>query len=477
MADLLPRMTPRIPLLLPPTCVRRSECHRAMFLVDSPDSEQYLLGREPCGVAAASSQTPHIREPIDCDVRLSEGFESGGGAMKGSWILGICLTVLLLSLTAHGATAGRNADGALIMHTNDAYTYSVGTKCTTPLARPATCEEAITRSGKAVRPVVWALMAFDSLASPAVTVVYFGLEMDEVCIDPAEISWSWCSPTGVVPSQVVSAEWPGDGESATVGWRVAVTQNLFPFLYMRIDEELCGEPGAYISTSINHVGGYAAFIDDSNPPVEDRIAQFGTVRWYEQGSNDCPVAQAEACCFEDASCMSLLAIDCETQGGTPYGAGSTCDPNPCMLPCCLPGGICELLDEISCAAHGGIADTTTIACDPNPCSQPSRGACCFGAFDCEILSEWDCAMLGGTWHGADSPCLPNPCLQEPRGACCSPTGNCYLTTRWTCLQLGFSWRGAHSSCVPNSCPTNWEKQPAPSARAPLTWGHLKAIFR
>jgi hypothetical protein len=43
---------------------------------------------------------------------------------------------------------------------------------------------------------------------------------------------------------------------------------------------------------------------------------------------DCP--DAEACCFPDGACEMLAEFGCNQQGGQAQGAGTHCDPNPCV---------------------------------------------------------------------------------------------------------------------------------------------------
>lgn len=44
----------------------------------------------------------------------------------------------------------------------------------------------------------------------------------------------------------------------------------------------------------------------------------------------------EACCFDDGSCQMLVAADCTAQGGTPMGAGTTCDTVVCEVVATTP---------------------------------------------------------------------------------------------------------------------------------------------
>ncbi len=183
------------------------------------------------------------------------------------------------------AYAGRNANGALIVHTNDAYSYSAATACTTPYAEPASCAAAITRSDKSSGTVVWLLAAFPDTSNPAVSVIYFGIDYDDVNLDPGS-SYKSCGPAGTV--EVPDGGWPYTGRGNSVALGSPVTGDLlFPFYVFRIDG---GTEGSYFSTAANPTGGYAAFVDDSNPPVMDTVTRSGTIRWFAAGSNSCPAS-------------------------------------------------------------------------------------------------------------------------------------------------------------------------------------------
>ncbi|MBM3287187.1 MAG: hypothetical protein FJY88_07545 [Candidatus Eisenbacteria bacterium] len=385
----------------------------------------------------------------------------------------ILLALGIMALICTPAMAGVNANGAIIVHTNDAYTYSAGTRCTTPLARPATCQETITQTNRdATRSVLWFLWAFLPDATPRVTTVYFGMNMDMTCLDPTEFTWAWCSPTGVTPSQDVSAGWPGDGESATVGWPVAITQNLYPFMVIRAGVELCGPPStAYICSSINHVGGYAAFVDDSNPPVTDNVNRFGCVRWYEPGYVNCPeiAIVRGACCYPSGLCVLLQQQEC-LPPGVYLGNDTVCEPqNPCPQPgaCCdLVTGDCAYVLREACLPPRQFLGEG-IACAPqNPCPQP--GACCdLATGDCYFIQQADC-IAPRVWYGG--PCLPqNPCPEPPHtGACCFQDGTCRVITEAECTAAGgFLWV-IDEDCV-DDCP------PVPTENT--TWGKIKANYR
>ena len=74
-----------------------------------------------------------------------------------------------------------------------------------------------------------------------------------------------------------------------------------------------------------------------------------------------------ACCLQDQSCAVLLAADCQSQGGSYFGAGTTCVGVVCKLPpiggCCLADNTCVEVRAIECGALSGVYqgnDTTCI---------------------------------------------------------------------------------------------------------------------
>ncbi len=386
----------------------------------------------------------------------------------------LVLGAIASALLVPAAHAGKNANGALIVHTNDAYTYSTQTVCTFGnVGEPPSCEGAITRTDKDSGSVVWLLAAFPAGANPGVAVVYFGIDYDVMNLDPAA-SYRVCGPAGTV--EVPDGDWPYSGRGNSVAFGSPVVGDiLFPYYAFKIDDYSGGIGNPWFGTAINPTGGYAAFIDDSNPPLLDPCTRFGHVSWRAQGANDCPTAVPQACCFPGGACTEVLATDCLAQGGTPHDLGIGCDPNPCPLPCCFQNGTCAVLDRAACTADGGISDTTHASCEPNPCIQPPPGACCFGAFDCIIMNEPDCLGLNGSWY-ASSDCDPNPCPQEPLGACCSPGGICYLMNRWPCESIHFTWKGPGTSCSPSPCSAGSEKTSSPR-HLEVSWGRLRMLFR
>jgi hypothetical protein len=405
------------------------------------------------------------------------------------------LALLGLAVTCATAPAGPNFNGAIVVHTNDAYEYLSTTICTTPLGNPAACEAAITRTDKGSAAVVWLLASFPPNAIPRVAAVYFGVAFDETNLS-TEGRYGPCGPEGTI--ELPDAGWPGNASGNSVGFGTPVLgDTCFPFYFFVIDDGSGGPPASpTFCSAINPTGGYAAFYDTSFPPVRDEITRFGCVRWYGEGHNDCPGSLPESpCCNATTGACSLTpegscfppAVwhpdwqDCSPcPQPPPLGAccnpstgactltlqascpppkiwhpeWTSCSPNPCpqMGACCNPStGACTLTMEANCAPPK-IWHHEWTSCSPNPCPQPPQGACCnpsTGA--CSMTIEGNCASPR-IWHPEWTSCSPNPCPQPPQGACCNPsTGGCTITPEATC-PLPWIWHGDWTSCTPNPCP-------------------------
>lgn len=178
---------------------------------------------------------------------------------------------------------------------------------------------------------------------------------------------------------------------------------------------------------------------------------------------------AGACCIGD-ECQVVEEDLCIAEGGSYFGDGTDCDPNPCapLGACCDRFGLCGITTEDDCNApgeqtywHGG------QTCDPNPCV----GACCTDAGNCTLTSRYLCLVNGGDHHywGDGTVCEPNPC--EPHiGACCYGEQQCVVVTRWSCVEdCGCDYLGDGTDCDPDPCITT------PTDEA--TWGRIKLIYR
>lgn len=178
--------------------------------------------------------------------------------------------------------AGRNAGGALIVHTDDAVTYT-GTAdyCATNFL-PASCEAAITRTDKDENTpaVIWLLAAFPDTSSPAATAIQFGIEHNLPANEGYFERYAMCA-TLEMPDQ----GWPetGFGNLLSFG-STPKTDHLFPFYWFAA----YGFEGAHLGTRTYPSTDEAKFVDDGSPPGEDPITSFGTLRWGADGANNCP---------------------------------------------------------------------------------------------------------------------------------------------------------------------------------------------
>ena len=385
------------------------------------------------------------------------------------------LTALLLLLLFAGvATSGRNTGGALIVHTNNVVPYRcwLPDGCGEDYNDPGTCEDATTQIDVDYT-LVWFLAAFDEASDPSVTAIDFGLDYYLHDNDLDAYYW-YCGPEGTTSDP--DAGWPGDsgaGNTIKFGSPVEGTR-LFPFYYVCI----FAREGDYIGTRIHPSLGYAAFTDDGEPPVIDGCSRFGQARWGEPGYNECPAYPGDlvACCFDVGNCIYLTDDECDDFGGQSQGAGSVCDPNPCLPPidgaCCFEDGTCQILNRYECAHIGGLFQEEGTVCDPNPCPQPPQGACCMDDGGCVTETQNNCAGLAGAYRGDGTSCDPNPCPGV--GACCLESGHCILAWPTACLALGGIYLGREIDCDPNPCGTMDVHE---GQRIEATWGTIKARYR
>lgn len=199
----------------------------------------------------------------------------------------LCLFALSVMVVT-AAVGGKNADGSLVVHTDDAYNWTDGLCGEFDQWVPQDCGSLNTRTDRddydhELEPtLIWFIAAFSEEAEPAVTVVYFGVDHNL----PVFHHWRWgfCGPPGSL--EIPDVGWPeftSAGISVAFGTPIA-GDNLFPVYWFAV----WGHVSDHYCSTINPTGGYAAYVDDSHPPVIDEITRFGCVRWLEDGSNDCP---------------------------------------------------------------------------------------------------------------------------------------------------------------------------------------------
>lgn len=256
--------------------------------------------------------------------------------MKRILLGGLALLVVCTS----PVFAGKNDGGAMLVHTDDAVSWT-GTICN---QFDAVVPQDYTQLGTQtdlsdLDPVlIWFIAAFHESATPGVSVVFFGNDhnLPEFYITRA----GFCANGTTGSLEVPDTGWPDNpataGNSVAFGSPLVIGDTLFPFYYF----EVYGFTGAYFGSGINPTGGYAAFVDDSNPPVTDRTDKFGVVRWYVEGENSEPEPpRLGACCLstEAGGCVIALESDCQPTGatysGTYLGDDTVCEPGLCGA-CC-----------------------------------------------------------------------------------------------------------------------------------------------
>jgi hypothetical protein len=372
----------------------------------------------------------------------------GGGSFARSVLVPVLIAMASMAL-ASPARAGRNTNGRLVVHTDDSIVYTATADyCSTAL--PGMCEEFNANGNQGIEreQVIWLVAAFQPESSPGVTAIQFGINHN---LPAGQGYFTRCSVCGPWPLEFQDSGWPETGLGDVIGYGAPVYDHLFPFYWFAVFRE---DDGNYFGTRTYPVTNEAKFVDDSNPPVEDLIYIFGTVRWDGTGTTGCewgvphqgaccypdgtcqletimhceghylgddtvctpnPCQRPEACCFEDGSCRDMLAGDCATLDGFPLGEGTSCATDSCPpmpVACCFCDATCQMLLEADCIAQGGLPFGPGSECEEIQCAPPPAGACCFGQ-DCLLMDERCCGIAGGVFEGLGTLCDPNPCVETP----------------------------------------------------------------
>jgi hypothetical protein len=377
------------------------------------------------------------------------------------------LVLSALMLLGSAAQAGRNVNGAMLVHTDNSVTYtSTADYCTSTI--PPVCDDLNPNATLGIdrEQVIWLVAMFRPESSPGVTTLQFGIRHNLPAGQGYFTDYGACGP-GLL--ELPDSGWPESGFGNLVAYGVPVYSRAFPFYWFAV---FVDGPENYFGTRTYPSTNEAKFVDDGNPPVEDLCYSFGTVRWDGTGANDCPCCPDEgACCFPDGTCQALNPDSCAALGGTFQGTGTVCDPNPCGPPvgsCCLCSGECVVVSEVDCAAQGGEYWNFQPNCDPNPC--PAQiGVCCLPNGNCvEVYCIQQCTDQGGSFMGYGGSCTENPCAQ-PQEACCFADASCQFVTADECTLAGGNPQGYGTDCDPNDCPVT------PTERT--TWGRIKATYR
>jgi hypothetical protein len=251
----------------------------------------------------------------------------------------LCATLTILAICSSRALAGKNRDGALLVHTNDdAIYFTSADYCATAL--PATCDQLVATSHTPAgteEAIIWFLAAFDPVTTPAVTTIQFGITTN---LPPGAGYVAASGPCGPGTSlELPDAGFPDVGRGNLVSYTTPRTGLLWPFYWFAVRgrEGLTTEFG----TTVYPGDGRAVFVDDGDPLREDVVTNFGIVRWDTAGSNSCPVyvpPPTGACCTSWGSCVQNVTEEaCEDAYGAYQGVyegdGAACADIVCAA-CC-----------------------------------------------------------------------------------------------------------------------------------------------
>jgi len=224
-------------------------------------------------------------------------------------------TVIVLASPVWG---GVNRDGAMVVHTNDTYAYTVDTRCSTPYVQNLNgCDDVITRTDR-TPAVVWLLAVFQDVSQPAVS----GLRCAITYGPNVVVEDYWICPGDAL--EIPDADWPGpDSHDSILFTNPIVGDRIFPFYGFLVSND-----GGGVDEFCTVTDWDTYFADTSMPPIEDPCTRNGCVRWYQAGYADCnPSGQPGACCFQDL-CFVLMEPECNNQGGL-FVPDWTCEPSPC----------------------------------------------------------------------------------------------------------------------------------------------------
>ena len=216
------------------------------------------------------------------------------------------------------ASAGPNADGVILLHTEPDVSFTDGgTYCELADVVPLTiCFEANARTDETEPILFWVFAAFPVESNPRLSGVTLGIEY------PAEVTIIDDEACG--DFVLSDNEWPASGHGTAVTWNEAQTTHV-TVIYGFVGY---GASGGHFELTPNPNGG-GVFADDSIPSLVDPIADYGVLGFGTEGYVPCSDDMVRACCFDDRTCELLGENDCSNAGGSFLPDEFACDPNPC----------------------------------------------------------------------------------------------------------------------------------------------------
>ncbi|MFN8548018.1 MAG: hypothetical protein U0527_08665 [Candidatus Eisenbacteria bacterium] len=354
----------------------------------------------------------------------------------------LCALVTVASIAA----AGPNTGGTLILHANPAAIYTVDDNIYCDATNLSNCDQAIVSVDAHRTYIYFAIAAFPIANAPRLLGVTFGVTYGNA------IAFDNLGACGNF--ELAMSGWPSSGTGTAVTWTSPQTATLTPVYWFAGYNYYWPQPASLSLAPHPMQGGN--FADDSVPAVLDPILDYGVLGFNQPGYLPCPgaVPTDGACCSILGSCTVTTGSDCAQQGGTFFGGGTDCSPNPCPTPttgaCCFGAALCVRETSAECSDQGGSYHGDGTDCSPNPCPT-NPGACCLGGASCTVTSLELCTFNGGTFVGPNTDCTPNPCPDAPTGACCLGDGSCVIESEYRCLQLGGIYKDDGVACTPDPC--------------------------
>jgi hypothetical protein len=174
-------------------------------------------------------------------------------------------------------------------------------------------------------------------------------------------------------------------EPTTFTWTVTAT---FPALVGLIEQIVPGVPGCdnitgYVNPSFTTVACQPGGVTTVCLPAGTYYFFVATSAFAGVACGSpyvatltCDPCATGACCQGDGQCLpDYNQPDCAAAGGIWQGAGTVCDPNPCVGACCFLDGACEVLPQTVCTDGGGTYLGGGTSCDLDPCPQPGPDTC------------------------------------------------------------------------------------------------------
>lgn len=352
----------------------------------------------------------------------------------------VCALALIVVSAGPSLGDGRNGGGALLVHTDDAVSWTghICDQFDTVVPQDYTLLNTQTNKDAETLVLIWFIAAFHEDSDPGFNVVYFG--NDHNLPEGYHNDWGMCSADAGI--EIPDAGWPdypAVGGVSVAYYNHILSDRLVPIYVF----DVWGFEGAYYGSGINPIGGFAAFIEALGPPITDEIEHFGQLRWGEEGYNDYPQPPTSgACCYPDASCVIAFENECYRPWGIYQGDGTVCEPGFC--------GACCYWEQVD------------IPVFERRCVVTSEADC----YDEESWGEHYVEVAPGVWYGSDWSYGGVGCAEsseeapgkwfcfEPwdQAACCFLDGSCMVSTWIDCREEWQSW-GHAEDCSPNPCPT------------------------